>query len=444
MRRSLWTLPAAALLFAAPAALAAPEVREHTLPNGLRVLLAPDPDASGVDVGVWYRTGTRSERPGSRGATHLLERLMFRGSKNYGPGELRRRVRAEGGVANTFSTSDYSCFYETLPADALPLALSLEADRMSGPRLTAAAFAAEKADARDDQLRRGAAPLALGLERLFATAYGDHPYGAPVAGRVRDREGVTLAALTAFANARLGPSNAWLTITGRFDPDSALARVRRTFGALPARPVAPLPAAALPADGDERRGAALAAIPSPLVLAGWRAPGAEDTSRVALRVLAHLLADGGGSALSRALVQIKEPYLMSVQGDVDVRRESSLFYVFGPARPGADSTAVEGALAAEAARFVRDSVRTEDVERAKKALALEWRLARQTVRGRAQSLGEAAMLAGDWRAADGDLERLARVTAEDVRTLGAAVLRNDRVSFVWVRPMAAPRKEGSR
>ena len=93
-----------------------PVVRSEKLKNGLRVLLAPDTLAPSVDVAVWYRAGTRYEPSGMSGITHLMERWMFRGSPHYKAGEHRRIVQAEGGVASTFTTSDASCFFDTVPA----------------------------------------------------------------------------------------------------------------------------------------------------------------------------------------------------------------------------------------------------------------------------------------------------------------------------------------
>jgi zinc protease len=279
---------------------------------------------------------------------------------------------------------------------------------------------------------------------LFAAAYGDHPYAAPANGRARERDAITLAQLTSYANARLSPGNALLTIVGRFDADSALAAARRAFGAIPARGAVSEPEPPPPAAQGERRGVARVASPVALVLCGWRAPGGSDSSRVALRVLSRMLTDGPTAAFSRALVQRKDPLLVGVQGDVDVRRDGSLLYLFAPVRPGLDSSAVESALALEAERFARDSVEADEVERAKKAIEIEWLTARQTSRGRAAALGEAMLQSGDWREADRDLERLRALDARVVQRLAQQVLRSENSVTVWVWPLSAPGGEASR
>ena len=433
MRFETVLLVIAGTLFATGAG-AWPAAREETLPNGLRVLLAPDSLAPGVDVAVWYRAGSRFERAGSRGVTHLMERMMFRGSRRYAAGDHRRLLGEQGANVGTFAAPDYTCFYEVVPSASLALALRLEADRMGGVRATEATLAAERSAAAEEQSRRGESAISVGLQALYAAAYGTHPYAAPIAGRPRERSAVTLATLTAYQRARFSPSNALLTLAGNFDPDTALALVRRGFGALPAAPVPAAPAAALPADDNERRGSAIAPTPLPVLFVGWRAPGAADSSRVTLAVLSRLLTDGPSSALARALVHRKQPFAVGVQGDVDVQRESALLYAVVPSRPDVDTSAVEGVLTVEVTRLGRDTVSTADLERVKHALELEWRSQRQTSHGRAQAMGSAAILSGDWREADRDLARLRAVSPEDVRALAARVLVDDRSAVVWVRP----------
>ncbi len=143
-------LGAAALLVCilVPLVRAEPELTRVTLANGLRVVLAPDSLATAADVAVWYASGVRNEKPGVSGMTRLFERLMFRGSAAVPDGEHRRRIYREGGVSNVTTTADYSCFWETVPGEAVGTALWLEADRMAGIRPTAAALAAAPRNAR--------------------------------------------------------------------------------------------------------------------------------------------------------------------------------------------------------------------------------------------------------------------------------------------------------
>ncbi|MEO5988719.1 MAG: pitrilysin family protein, partial [Candidatus Eisenbacteria bacterium] len=209
-------------------------VSRVTLANGLRVVLAPDSAATAADVAVWYATGARSEKPGLSGMTRLFERLMFRGSAGVPDGEHRRRIHAQGGLANTTTTADYSCFWQTVPGEAVGLALQLEADRMAGLRPSAAALGEERRALVGD--RRAAAqraPIARGLAALYATVFAGQSYGRPLLGAEGDLDRVTLRDIDAWRKERYLPTNAVLTIVGRFEPVATLQRVRQAFGSLP-------------------------------------------------------------------------------------------------------------------------------------------------------------------------------------------------------------------
>ncbi|HEY2954411.1 MAG TPA: pitrilysin family protein [Candidatus Eisenbacteria bacterium] len=448
MKRGVWIglwfsavrwLPALAALgwVAASAAQDAPPAAQSVkLPNGLRVLLAPDSMAAAVDVAVCYRAGTLKELAGTTGITHLMERWMFRGSPHYGPGEHRRLVRAEGGIANTFTTPDASCFYETVPAEALELALKLEADRMGTLALTAEGLERERRAVHEEtrQLARES-PLGRGLLLLYATVFPGHPYGWPVTGRESDLDRITLAECEAFQKANYAPDNAVLTLTGRFDPVQALALVRRHFGALASHAAAAKPPA-LPEQTSERRASARIEGEIPVLFVGWRAPGGGDRSSVALDVLSRLLATGSQSRLRQELLRSPAACL-AVEGGFDARREASLLYATAIVRPDADSADVENRLLAESHKLAFLAADGPEVDRAKRETELALMMSWETVRARGQSLGIAAAAFGDSRLLEEQLRSLRELTPDDIQRIAAEVLKPERRSVVWLVPGAA-------
>lgn len=441
MRSWLLLSGTALLLAAATPALAAP--RPIQLDNGLRVLLDPDRGAVGVDVAVWYATGPAGEPAGRTGITHLMERLMFRGSPRFGAGEYAKRVGEQGGTFNTFLAPDFCEFYATAPGPALATLLELEADRMAGQRVTAANVAAESKALAEEQQRAAANPVAHGLQQLYATAFGEHPYATPLQGSPADRARLTVVACTEYSKARFGPGGALLTVVGDFDPDSAEAAIRRTFGAIPKRG-APAPArpGALPAAGERRR---RVRSPVRILFAGWRAP-ADSACGAELAVIAHLLGASATSQLNRSLVD-EEHLAISTSCGFDGRRRASFLYASAWPAASTDTTALEQALVDRVERFAREGVTEAELAAARKALLLSARIDRQGVRGRAQARGVAAMTDGDWHAADLRLERLAALTPADVQRVAKDVLVADRRTIVWAvpEPAAAPvAKKGGR
>src|SRR5947209_18767924 len=115
-----------------------------TLPNGLTVVLSEDHSTPIVHVQIVYHVGSKNERPGRTGFAHLFEHLMFKGSKNVQPEAHTSMLASVGGQSNAYTTDDETVFWETVPAQYLPLSLWLEADRMATLRIDKDTFANER------------------------------------------------------------------------------------------------------------------------------------------------------------------------------------------------------------------------------------------------------------------------------------------------------------
>lgn len=441
MKASLFFLVLASLVspVIATAANEAGEVRTVTLRNGLRIVLAPDSAAATADVTVWYLAGTRYEREGLSGITHLCERLMFRGSKTYGPGEHLRLLHAEGATVSTFTTADFSSFYQTLPPAAIDLALSLEADRMGSLVLRQADLDAERAVAHEENRRLAASSqVIVGMQQLLGAAFRGGPYALPPVGRDADLDRITLQDAKAYWSGRYGPNNAVLTVVGRFDPDRTLAAARKAFEPIPRRRVPPAPARNAAGQPAARFVTRPFAGTSPTLLAGWRALADGDPDAPAVEVLARLLAGGPGARLSRALGGKDGSEAYVVQGGVDARQEAGLLYAFAVFPPGADSARVQSAVRSEAARLATEAVTPEALARAERQVESTTLFLMQGSRGKARALGAGWVLAGDPRAIEGRLARLRRLTPADVQRVAARVLDADRLVLVWMPATGAP------
>ena len=436
------------LLMAAPAAATAapaPDVRVTTLGNGLSVLLAPDSTALTVDVSVWYRAGARQEPPGQSGIARLLGRLMFRGTARHPAGDHARLIQTEGGSVNTILNADYSCFSETVPPGALELALGLEAERMRGLTLAAPVVDAERA-ALAAQQRQAKSALELGLDRLYALAFPGDPYGRPLDGTPADLPRLTAEVVQRFYRARFAPENAMVCVVGRFEPAPTLAAVRRLFGALPrgaaaaskagakapARPPANRPVAV---QKGARRAVLALDAPTPVLIAGWRTPGAGDSDRVAYEVMSRLLTGGASARLPRTLTGQGRAFVRA-QGGFEPNGQASMLYCVLPSRPGTDTTFAEQAMVTEVERLAEEPVAPAELERARRQLESEILFGWQAARVRGQSLGAAQFVAGDYRKAWGRLERLRALSADDVQRAAARALIPDHRNVVWLMPRA--------
>src|SRR5438477_3442737 len=217
-----------------------------TLPNGLQVIVHEDHSVPVVAVNMWYHVGSSDEKPGRTGFAHLFEHIMFMGSQHVPTGEFDRLLEAAGADNNGSTTEDRTNYYEDGPANALPLMLYLDADRMGFllPEMTA-----DKVD-----LQRGVVqnerrqsyenrPYGLAeeniLERLYPT---NHPYHWPVIGSMADLQAATLADVRQFFQTYYTPNNASLAIAGDITPRAARELVERYFGQVPRGPAVARPA----------------------------------------------------------------------------------------------------------------------------------------------------------------------------------------------------------
>ena len=406
-------------------------VQTEQLPNGLRVVLAPDPDAAAVDVSVWYEAGLRAEKSGQRGIAHLFEHLMFDGSAHVPRRGHQARIDAVGGNAGAVTTADGICFFETVPASGLQTALELEADRMTGLTLDAARLDGERTAIRIERQQPGLnSPLQVGLRLAAETAYGEHPYHSPVMGSDAELAKLTVKDVEAWYRARFGPRRAVLIIVGRFDPDEALRLAHRHFDALrggevaaaTAKPVAPTAA---------RRRWLRTALPFRLLVMGWTGPGRDDPDGVPLALLATLLARGDAARLSGQLIE-QQRLCFFIEGDVDARRDASLFTLVAGLQPGADSAAVEHALVQSVERVAGEPPADAELARARKQLENRILFGWQSSRGRAQAVGSAVAMGGDISDPVRQLERVRSCTPADVQRTAARWLSTPRRSVVWL------------
>ncbi|MFN3397251.1 MAG: M16 family metallopeptidase, partial [Sulfurimicrobium sp.] len=150
---------------------------EYRLANGLKVIVKEDPRAPVAVSQIWYRAGSMDEVNGTTGVAHVLEHMMFKGTRKVPAGQFSKIIAEAGGRENAFTNRDYTTYFEQLQVDKLPLAFKLEADRMANLTLAEREFAKEiKVVMEERRMRTDDNPQALVDEQLNAVAFEAHPY----------------------------------------------------------------------------------------------------------------------------------------------------------------------------------------------------------------------------------------------------------------------------
>ena len=208
-------------------------VRRWRLGNGLDVHLLPDDSAPVVSYQTWFRVGSRHEKPGKTGLAHFFEHLMFKETKNFGPGEFDRRIESVGGETNAATWVDWTTYYENMPRAELELAVRLEADRMANLVLQDEQVESEREVVINERRYRVEDDVEGATnERLYSTAFKKHPYHWPTIGWMRDIQGYTVADCLAFYRTYYAPNNATLVLVGDFDEAETLALLQSHYGVL--------------------------------------------------------------------------------------------------------------------------------------------------------------------------------------------------------------------
>ena len=214
---------------------------DYTLPNGLRVILLEDHSTPIVHVTLWYHVGSKDEKTGRTGFAHLFEHMMFKGSKNVQPEAHTSYIASVGGQSNAYTTEDTTVFWQTVPAQYLPLTLWLEADRMASLRVEEATFKTEREVVKEERRQRVEnQPYGRLSEIIYDQAFTTHPYKHPVIGSMADLEAASIEDVREFHRTYYRPDNATLVIAGDFDPTIAKGLIEREFSKV-AKPTGTVP-----------------------------------------------------------------------------------------------------------------------------------------------------------------------------------------------------------
>jgi predicted Zn-dependent peptidase len=420
-----------------PSVLDLDEVRAHTLPNGLRVRVLPDRSAPTLSYYTFFQVGSRNERLGTTGISHLFEHMMFNGAEKYGPKEFDRVLESRGGHSNAYTSNDVTAYYEDFAPDALETVVDLESDRMRSLRLTSEGLEQEREVVKEERrLRTENSIFGLMEEQLESLVFLAHPYRWPVIGWMDDIERITRDDCEAFFQTYYAPSNAAIYVVGDLDADATLALIERHYAGIPAGPrPAPVPQGEPPQRG-ERRASVRYPAQAPALLAGWRGPPARSPDSAALDVLQACLSVGESSRLRRRLVQ-EEEVAVSVSIGWGWRIDPGVFLAFAELAPGAKGREAEALLWEELDRVASKGVTATEVKRAQALLRSSVLHELATHHGTAHALGQSEALLGDWREAGRALEHYATVGPKDVKRVAAEYLDPARRSVVVLEPEAA-------
>lgn len=405
------------VLYLLPASAAAQRlnVARLRLSNGLTVLALEDHTVPSIAYYTLFKVGSRNERPGITGISHLFEHMMFNGSANYPPKLFDHLIEAGGGYSNAFTTPDTTEYMEEFSCDTLDTVLRMEADRMRALKLDKENLEQERAIVKEER-RVNTEDSVIGSmnELLWNSAFVAHPYRWNTIGFMKDIEAIRLEDAKAYFRTYYAPNNAVVAVVGDFNTKTLFAKMKRYFGNIPRRP-APRPIVnAEPPQRGERRIAFHRPAELPAVMIGYKIGSFKDTDDPALDVLATILSHGESSRLYRRLVYEKQ-IATEVQAFNESRLDPGLFTFYAQVRQGHTAAECEQAIYEVLEAIRKEGVTEREVQKAKNILRVAYVNRFKTNVGRAGLLADYEAHWGDWRKLYDYLPRREKVTAEDVR-----------------------------
>jgi len=406
--------------------------------NGLRVLLLPQDGAPVATSMVTYHVGSRNERTGHTGATHMLEHLMFKGTERYHKRKgtsIFETLQRVGAKVNASTWLDRTNYYEMLPTEHLPLALDIEADRMRGALLDPQDVESERTVILNERDRNQNQPVSRLFDEVWAAAFTAHPYHHPTIGWKSDIETITADGLREYYDTFYWPNNATVSIVGNFDRPTALNEVADHFGQHDAAPHdIPQVTTEEPEQTGQRRVTVRQDGQLGAVLMSYKSPPAVEPDSDALDVLARILASGKGSRLFQ---RCTDQGLTSDVFGMNFRlRDPGLFSVFGYLAPETDHETVEAAIHEEIQKIRDEGVTQEELDRARSQLRAQIAFDRDGPMKVASQLNE-ALAAGDWKLYTQYLDRLGEVTVDDIQRVAQTYLTDDTSTVGWYVPSAS-------
>jgi len=417
-----------------------PKVYEAVLDNGLKLIIKEDNRAPVMVSQVWYKVGSSYEHNGITGVSHVLEHMMFKGTKKHPPGEFSRIIAENGGRENAFTGKDYTAYFQQMENMRLPISFELEADRMRNVVLLDDEFQKEiKVVMEERRMRTEDDPQAMTYEQFNATAFVNSPYHAPIIGWMNDLENMTVDDLAEWYRIWYAPNNATLVVVGDIKADEVYTLAKKYFASVPASNNIPQvkPRQEVTQLG-ERRIIVKAPAQLPYLIMGYKAPSIVNTPEewepYAMDVLAYVL-DGGNSArFSKNLVRGSQ-VAAGVSTSYDAFTPGQELMIFsGTPGQGHDVKALEKAIRAELEAVKSGTISARELDRIKAQVMAAKVYELDSVFYQAMSIGLLETTGIGWPTGEAYVDRIKQVTAAQVQQVAKKYLIDDYLTVAILDP----------
>lgn len=417
-----------------------PVTKDHTLKNGLRLIVSEDHSAPVASLAIVYDVGARDEQKGRSGFAHLFEHMMFQGSENVGKVEHFKYIENVGGSLNASTHADFTNYFEKVPSNQIEMCLWLESDRMRSLKVTPDNFKNQLDTVKEEKrMRVDNQPYAPSSVRLEELAFDNWGNGHPTIGYFEDLEASSVKDVKQFFDTYYAPNNATMAIVGDVNADEMVKLVEKYFSSIPRVDAPKRPDLSEPKQTKakyELMEDKQAQVPA--FWMAWKAPGRREKDFYALNLLQNILSTGESSRLYQRMVK-GDKVALSVTCSYEERRGPSLFETFVVLKPGNPPEKVREILVSELEKLKAEKVSEEELQKAKNQIlrglfSSGSYTSLQRSLGRAELLAEYASFFKDPTLIDKDLDTYMSVTADDIKDLAGRVFIKEGATTIDVKP----------
>ncbi|VAW82865.1 FIG015547: peptidase, M16 family [hydrothermal vent metagenome] len=415
-------------------------VHEFKLKNGLKLIVKEDHRSPVVVTQVWYKVGSSYETNGTSGVSHILEHMMFKGTRKLKPGEFSQIISANGGSENAFTGQDYTAYFQTFEKSRLLISFKHESDRMRNLVIINKEFQKERDVVIEERrLRTEDKPKSLTYERFKTVAFESSPYRIPVIGTMNDLQNMQVKDLERWYQRWYAPNNAVVVVVGDVNPKAVFKMAKKYFGKLkPSKVPPPKPQIEVPQSGIKRIQVQTPAR-LPFVILGYKVPVIKTAKAqwepYAMEVLAWVL-DGGSSARFEKELVRKQQVATSIGISYDpYARLGSLLRMQGTPAHKKTVRDLEKAIREQVNQLKIKLVSNKELERVKAQIVAQKVFQKDSMFYQGMNIGLLETVGHSWKLDNEFVKRINQVTPAQIQKLARKYLIEKRLTVATLKPL---------
>ena len=418
MRRLILTLTAAIPLLAQSI-----PVETRMLSNGMKVLIQEDHAIPNVAMYLFYKIGSRNERPGTTGLSHFFEHMMFNGAKKYGPKQFDVQMEKAGGSNNAYTTNDVTVYTDWFPSSAIELMFDMESDRIRDlafdPKIVESERGVVYSERRTSYDNN---PQNALIQETHSAAITAHPYHWPVIGWSSDIESWTMDDLKAHFKMGYAPNNCTMVVVGDVTIEQVMALAKKYIEPIPSQAPPPAIRTKEPEQQGERRITLEKPAQLGLLAVSYHVPQSNHPDSPVIEVLDDILTGGQSSRLYKRMVD-SDQIALNAQVFSENHFDPGLWTFMIQPRAGIDTAKVEKVLFEELDKIQASAVTDAELRKAKNRLQTQLFRGLQTIAGRANAIGSYEVFRGGYDKLFNASKEWEAVTAADVQRVAKQYLK---------------------